>query len=379
MSWASFAEGVGGSFGGRLFDRVADDIFGIPGPSGSELGKRSLDYFNAAFPGTNPWERLGSPSPASSMVAADAAQRTANRQHATSVRIKKDELETSERNVDKQTKTQDEVSRRDLAGKIIQADAQENSARIMASGQQAASNVSGSWSFQGAKEAADAARYGADVGASANVQSSRIHAQAMETAADIGAKATLDAAGVQADASMFSSVMMTGDPSLISNYFEESGRNPDSIAYTLRSEEVGAKLEKISNENMALIIDNFINSEKLAFAAAMAKAELTQKQTQGLWTTLENFAQGHLSTELDMYLYLAGAGAATAGVARLVRMFAKNKKVEQMKKMSDGSLNDKLSGRRSARETTTTTSTTSPDAVGRSWRWLRSKFWWNRK
>lgn len=55
--------------------------FGIPlpGKTGSELGQDASDFFDKAFPGTNPWERLGTGNPAgsveSSQISAKQQQR----------------------------------------------------------------------------------------------------------------------------------------------------------------------------------------------------------------------------------------------------------------------------------------------------------------
>lgn len=381
MSWASFAEGVGGAVGGRVFDRFADDIFGIPGPSGKELGKRSLDYFNAAFPGTNPWERLGSPSPASGMVAADAAQRNQNRQASTAFRIKKDELKTSERNVDKQTETQDRVSERDLAGKIIQAEAQENSARIAASGAQGAANLSGGWSFRGAQESAGAVKYGADTAAGATtfaaqtaagatVQSAEISQTATMFAARVGAQATLDAADTAADANMFSSVMQTGDPHLIRTYFKMSGRNPATIAGTLKSDEVNAAILKMDSETLGIIADNFIKNAEVAFANEMAKAKLTSEQTRGIWTWLENVMQGHNAGSGFVVATLSGVGMVGRGIMGIYRAVASRVKTRVHTTTRGSRLEDAITGRGGTRYTTETTRSS-----GKSWRDSLRRWW----
>lgn len=65
-------------------DRLSNKFFGggdsgFAGPSGADMGKSAKDYFDNAFPGTNPWERLGTSAPAGQVGAAGVAAKTARR------------------------------------------------------------------------------------------------------------------------------------------------------------------------------------------------------------------------------------------------------------------------------------------------------------
>ena len=56
----AFFQALGASLGGR----VADQVFPADSKeSGGSLGQGAKDYYDAAFPGTNPWERLGAGNP----------------------------------------------------------------------------------------------------------------------------------------------------------------------------------------------------------------------------------------------------------------------------------------------------------------------------
>ena len=56
----AFFQALGASLGGR----VADKVFPADSKeSGGSLGQGAKDYYDAAFPGTNPWERLGAGNP----------------------------------------------------------------------------------------------------------------------------------------------------------------------------------------------------------------------------------------------------------------------------------------------------------------------------
>lgn len=72
--------GVAGGFGGG-----PSSAGGITG--GRQAGQQASEYYDAAFPGTNPWERLGAGNPMGQMVSAGVAAKAATR------------------NVDKQTTT----------------------------------------------------------------------------------------------------------------------------------------------------------------------------------------------------------------------------------------------------------------------------------
>ena len=50
--------GIGGGIGGAIGQRFADLI--TPPQTAAQLGRDAASYYNNAFPGTNPWERLGS-------------------------------------------------------------------------------------------------------------------------------------------------------------------------------------------------------------------------------------------------------------------------------------------------------------------------------
>ncbi len=57
------ATAFGGPIAGAAGGMVADKIFGIPNPgkTGGALGSDARAYMDQAYPGTNPWERLGAP------------------------------------------------------------------------------------------------------------------------------------------------------------------------------------------------------------------------------------------------------------------------------------------------------------------------------
>jgi len=62
----SVLSGAASAIGSGVGNSVVNKVNGIPTPntpSGAAQGAQSLDYFNTAFPGTTPWERLGSQSP----------------------------------------------------------------------------------------------------------------------------------------------------------------------------------------------------------------------------------------------------------------------------------------------------------------------------
>ena len=101
----SYFEDIAKSGGGSFFDSIfgragnwlGDKIFGIPKPkSGTELGQSHLDFMNTAFPGTNPWERLGVGNVTGPVAIAD--QQTKNQRDL----------------VDKQTSTQTGIATRQL-------------------------------------------------------------------------------------------------------------------------------------------------------------------------------------------------------------------------------------------------------------------------
>ena len=94
----AFWGAVGGALGGVLVDKVFNNTPGKE--SGQSLGQGARDYYDAAFPGTNPWERLGAGNPSGATAVADQkaktdrnAQRTqagiASTQQATQIKVAK--------------------------------------------------------------------------------------------------------------------------------------------------------------------------------------------------------------------------------------------------------------------------------------------------
>ncbi|AXL14831.1 DNA pilot protein [Microviridae sp.] len=62
-------------------DKLKDSVFGgggAPGPDPSQLGRDAKSYYDAAFPGTNPWERLGAGNPSSPIAVQKAQAKTQN-------------------------------------------------------------------------------------------------------------------------------------------------------------------------------------------------------------------------------------------------------------------------------------------------------------
>lgn len=63
------ASTVGSTVGSAVGTSIGNKVTGVPTPempsqpSGAQQGQSSLDYYNTAFPGTTPWERLGASSP----------------------------------------------------------------------------------------------------------------------------------------------------------------------------------------------------------------------------------------------------------------------------------------------------------------------------
>lgn len=66
---------IGGAVGGAIGDEVKSGLT-KPGPTGAEAGKQSRDYLNAAYPGTNPWEQLGTSAPGGAMSISERQQST---------------------------------------------------------------------------------------------------------------------------------------------------------------------------------------------------------------------------------------------------------------------------------------------------------------
>ena len=91
---------ISGFFGGPT------SIGGITGgQTGRELGQSAAGYYDAAFPGTNPWERLGAGNPMSSVVQAKAQRENV-----------KSQLATSTSNVKEQTSSAVKVAKIQAAG-----------------------------------------------------------------------------------------------------------------------------------------------------------------------------------------------------------------------------------------------------------------------
>jgi len=89
MFWEALGTAAGSIIGKFGQKKLEDKVYGVAQgvPQGSELGRQAKDYYDQAFPGTNPWERLGAGNPsgvaASSSLEADSAERRANKEMAT--------------------------------------------------------------------------------------------------------------------------------------------------------------------------------------------------------------------------------------------------------------------------------------------------------
>ena len=271
MSWASFAKGVGGSVGGSIADRVFDKILPISTPSGKELGKTALDYYNTAYPGTNAWERLGAPSPAAAQVGAAASERNTRAQISaqralgyaqqdTMRDLKNKDVEIARINFGAQTGTDPDT------GEPVESDVRRF----------------------GALTSAGATVEGAGIGADASRDVARINERASNFAALVGNRTAVTVEESRKDSAMWSAVISTGDPALIKAYFKESGRNPATIAGTLKSAEVNKKIDLMNEQQIQTFIDNVIRGQVIPFAKQMAEAGLTYEQTKTMWTWLEN-------------------------------------------------------------------------------------------
>lgn len=76
---SSLLGGLGASAGGALGGKLLDKIFGVPTPpTGAELGETQKAFMDAAYPGTNAWERLGSGGGGSSSPASIASAEIKN-------------------------------------------------------------------------------------------------------------------------------------------------------------------------------------------------------------------------------------------------------------------------------------------------------------
>lgn len=298
---SAFAEGAGtgiaSSLVGRFSDRIGDSVFGIPGPSGRESGEFARDYFNAAFPGTNPWERLGTSTPASSMVAADAQQRNVARQITSNNIINRAQMRTQRDIVDKQTGIQDEVSRRDLAGKIITAEATENAARIAAGGQQSVAGIGADVKLQAAEIAAGATEYAADTGADAT----KYAARHQYSAAQVGAGAAEYAADVAAAASRYKTdAEAITNRALQSAQFNKLVAETDmtrervveiaaNIAYIKANEkQVFAAIGRINAQTRRELANATLDEARAILATEFAEAGLTREQTANIFAFTAN-------------------------------------------------------------------------------------------
>ncbi len=120
--------GVGGYYGGVPGALAGASIAGGPSSTGgitgvrpgqgAESGREARGYYDEAFPGTNPWERLGAGNPMGAAMSAGVAAKTA------------------ERNVDKQTQTQKQLVAAQSASQQTVAGIQAN-AQLTASARQA--------------------------------------------------------------------------------------------------------------------------------------------------------------------------------------------------------------------------------------------------
>jgi len=86
LSGASTGAGMGSMFGsiGSGIGAAAGGIMGLfqkkkkapTPPTGAQLGQSALDYYNTAFPGTTPWERLGTSNPAGGVASSSMETQT---------------------------------------------------------------------------------------------------------------------------------------------------------------------------------------------------------------------------------------------------------------------------------------------------------------
>lgn len=82
--------GAGGAIGHK--------VFGIPPPvTGAQLGEQQRAYMDQAFPGTNPWERLGQSSALSPVEVAQEQRKTQSKQLQVQERIANKQMATQER------------------------------------------------------------------------------------------------------------------------------------------------------------------------------------------------------------------------------------------------------------------------------------------
>ena len=75
----SLLGGIGENIGNRAAEAAGDKVFGVPSHlTGAQLGEAQRQYMDAAFPGTNPWERLGQSSALTPVQVAKENRRTQN-------------------------------------------------------------------------------------------------------------------------------------------------------------------------------------------------------------------------------------------------------------------------------------------------------------
>lgn len=81
--------------------------FGIPLPpkTGAELGTDAAAYYSTAFPGTNPWERLGAGNPAGAVETSQIAAKQQQRGIEAQLFMQQRELNTRKDVAEKQAKT----------------------------------------------------------------------------------------------------------------------------------------------------------------------------------------------------------------------------------------------------------------------------------
>lgn len=84
MQGASLGYQIGGPYGalggGALGAIFGDKIFGVPSPpTAADISKDALEYYNTVFPGTTPWERLGTSSPTGAISSTSMQNQTSNR------------------------------------------------------------------------------------------------------------------------------------------------------------------------------------------------------------------------------------------------------------------------------------------------------------
>ncbi len=73
------AGGAAGGFGVGGYGGGPTSVGGISGLGGRGAGQEASKYYDEAFPGTNPWERLGAGNPMGGMISSAIQARTAER------------------------------------------------------------------------------------------------------------------------------------------------------------------------------------------------------------------------------------------------------------------------------------------------------------